>query len=499
MRKTAGILTFTGILSKIFGFGRYVTLAGFYGASGISDAYLIALTIPMTIFQFIGQGISTTFIPVFTRILSDHSEEKAQRHLNNLINILLLLCTALISIAVILSPLLVRIFASGFKGDTYTLAVSLTRITLIGIYFSVLMRILTGYLHVKGSYIIPGLTGIPFNIIVIISIILSRHSIYILAAGTLLAMLSEFLMIVYASYKAGYRYIPVLDLKDPDFRKICRLSLPAIITTSVKDINWLVDRTLASRIATGAVSALSYATRLTYFIQQTWVTALITVMYPAISKMSAEKDIKGIKRSLSDVLNAVHFILIPATIGALIFTVPIVNLIFGRGAFDKEAVSMTSHALVFYSLGMICLGQSEVLSRIFFSLQDTKTPMIYSTAGMVLNIILNLILVRFLGIGGLALASSISAVFTAFLLFLSLRKKIGCMDFKNLGMAFSKMLVSGIIMAFYARHIFAGLQNRLSPEISLLISILSGACFYLLITYALKASPLLRSPRDRQI
>ena len=486
MKNTAGILTLTSILSKIFGFGRYITLAGFYGASGISDDYLIALTIPMSIFQFIGQGISTTFIPVFSKILSDHSEEKAQRYINNLINILIIICTALISMAVILSPLLVRLFASGFTGDTFSLAVSLTRITLAGIYFSVLMRVLTGYLHVKKSYIIPGLTGIPFNIIVIISIIMSRDNVYILATGTLLAMFAEFIMIVYASYKAGYRYIPVFDLKDPDFNRTVRLALPTIISTSLKDINWLVDRTLASRIATGAVSALSYATRLTYFLQQTWVTALITVMYPAISKMSAEKDIKGIKNSLTDVLNAVHLILIPAALGSLVFAVPIVNLVFGYGAFDSQAVDMTSYALIFYSLGMISLGQADVLSRIFFSLQDTKTPMIYGALGMTANIILNLILVRFLGIGGLALASSISAVLTASLLFISLRRKIGRFDLKKLAISFIKMLFSAVLMAFFSDYLFSTLQNTLSPRLSLGISILSGACFYFCLVYLLK-------------
>lgn len=478
LKKTALILTLLGILSKIFGFGRYLTLAYYYGASNISDAYLISLTIPMTIFQFIGQGISSTFIPVFSRILEN--KENAHKHINNTINILFMISTLAIIISLLFTPFLVSLFAQGFDTPTRIIAIRLTRILLLGIYFSVMMRILEGYLHSMGSFILPRLIGLPFNIIIILSIIISTYTnIHILALGTLLAMFCEFLIILISSYHKGYRYSFHIDIKDPEFLLMLKLSIPAIISKSAKDINIIVDKTLSSRLAIGGISALSYATRLTYFIQQTFVISIISLIYPRISQLSAQKNINHIKKITYRTINTINLILIPATLGIMIFSEPIVNLIFGYGAFDRNASAMTSQALIFYSIGIIGLGLTETLSRVFFSLQDTKTPMKASTISMLINIFLNFTLSPIMGLSGLALATSIASLSSTSILFIKLHKKLGPFDLKSLCISHLKMLLAGTIMIIISKMIY--------NTSGLILSVFSGIIVYFFLAYILRS------------
>jgi len=178
--------------------------------------------------------------------------------------------------------------------------------------------------------------------------------------------------------------------------------------------------------------------------------------------------------------------IIPITIGSMLFAHQIVDLVFGRGAFDFNAISMTASALFFYSLGMMGFGLREVISRVFYASQDTKTPMVNAGVGMVVNIILNVILSRYLGIGGLALATSIAAIFTTVLLFISLRKKIGPFGMKQISISFLKILFASLVMGGLAKLSFNYLTASLSQNLSLLIAIGVGAVSYFVIIYFMK-------------
>lgn len=259
-----------------------------------------------------------------------------------------------------------------------------------------------------------------------------------------------------------------------------------VLGVSVDQINVLVDRTIASTLIVGGISALNYANRLNTFIQGIFVMSIATVMYPLISKMVTDKDIDGLKRTLSESIFGINILIVPITVGAVIFSSPLVSLIFGRGAFDEQANILTSSALLFYSIGMLGFGLREILSRVFYSMQDTKTPMINAAIGMIINILLNLILSRLLGIGGLALATSIAAIVTTFLLFMNLRKKIGPFGMKQISISFLKILFASSIMGLFAKLSFNYLTVSLSQNLSLLLAIGVGAVSYFVTIYFLK-------------
>ncbi|MGY3718137.1 murein biosynthesis integral membrane protein MurJ [Sutcliffiella cohnii] len=487
MKKTAIMLMMIMLISKMVGFAKYLTLSYFFGVSNITDAYIISLTIPTVIFSFIGAGISTGFIPMYSKIKSNYGLDKANYYTNNLINILMIVCTFLMILGLLFTNQIVKIFAFGFTGETLELAVLFTRINIFSIYFTSIIYIFNGYLQLSNKYVIPALGGLILNIFLIVSIIVGYSvTVIILAIGTVLASFFQVVFTYHFVKKRGYVHKLVVDFKSEHIRKMAIIAIPVIIGVSVNQINVLVDRTIASQIASGAISALNYANNLNLFIQGIFVMSIATVLYPRISKMAAENNMKELKSSLSGAITGVNLLVVPATVGSIIFAVPIVATLFGRGAFDQNAIVMTSSALFFYSIGMIGFGHREILSKAFYSMQDTKTPMINAAIGMIINIILNIILSRYMGIGGLALATSIAAIVTAGLMIISLRKKIGAFGIKQLSISFIKILIASIIMGVFARLSFNYLTLTFDQNVSLFLAIIIGAFIYLIAIYFMK-------------
>lgn len=487
MKKTALIIMIITLFSKVLGFGRDLVLSYFFGASNISDAYLISLTIPSVIFGFIGMGIATAYIPMLSRVNDESGELAGDSFTSNLTNIIIILTSVFFVLCMVFTEPLVRLFAMGFSGETLSLAIIFTRISLIGIIFMALISIFSGYLQIKKEYIVPALIGFPLNIVVVISIVIASKGDYsILAWGTLLATISQFLLIAAFVRKGKFNYSFHINFKDDRIKRTLYIALPIIIGTSIAQLNVLIDRTISSSLAIGGISTLNYANKINLLVQGLFVTSIITVMYPMISKYATKKNFEGIKQALSESINLITIFVMPMTIGAMIFSYQIVDLLFGRGAFDSNAIQMTSSALFFYAIGMIGFGLREVLSISFYAMQDTKTPMINAALGIGLNIILNIILSRFLGIGGLALATSISGIFTAFLLFISLRKKIGPFGLKKISVSFIKISVASISMGIISYSLFKFMSLNLSQNFSLLVSIVVGALSYLLIIYFMK-------------
>jgi len=487
MKKTAVLLMVITVLSKVFGFLRDITLSYFYGASSISDAYIISITITTVLFSLVITGISSGYIPLYKRIENDDGEKSARIFTNNVVNFVIIISTILIFFGLLFSDEIVKIFALGFDEDTLKIAVLFTRIGLVGIYFTSLTQLFSGYLQLNGKFAIPAIIGFPFNFIIILSIIISaKTNIIVLAIGGVIAALVQLLFLTPSLLKLKYRYVPSIQLRDENVKKMAFLVLPIAMGMSVDHINSMVDKTLASKIVEGGISALTYATRLNDFVIGIFVISFITVLFPLISKMAANENTNELKKSLSEVLSSVMLLVVPASIGIMVLAEPIIKLLFGRGHFDEQAIYLTSQTLFFYSIGMIGYGTREILIRAFYSLQDMKTPMINASIAVILNIILNIILSAYMGIGGLALATSIAALFSTCLLFLSLRKKIGPLGLSKLVVTMLKVIlasgVMGAIVFLLNEYIWMDLDEVLKMGLVLFI----GCSIYITIITMLK-------------
>lgn len=487
MKKITILLMVIALFTKSIGFFRELTLSYVYGASSISDAYLVSMTIPGVIFSFVAAGLSAGYIPMYSQLIQKEGEEKANLFTSNLVNVLLVICTIIVIFGNVFANEIVRIFAVGFEGEIFDLAVSFTRVSLFAIYFSGLIAVFSSFLHMKKSYIVPALFGLPLNIIVILSIILSVYlGKMTLSVGFVLAVASQLVLTVPLLRKMKYKHKFIIDLKDHNLLTMIKRSLPVIVGVSVNQINILVDKTLASLIVVGGISALNYSSKLNGLIQGIVVTTIITVIYPQISRFIAEKKTDDFLKTVSESITLMNILVTPAIVGMVIFSSPMVNAIYGRGSFNLNALQMTSSSLIFYSIGMIGIGLREIMTRVFYSMNDSKTPVINATIGMVLNIVLNIILSKYLGIGGLALATSISAMFTTSLLFISFRKKMGMFSLKHISISFLKILFASLMMGLLAKLSFDLLSITISQNLSLLVAIVIGAVSYFVIIYFMK-------------
>lgn len=490
--KTTLIVMIATMIAKILGFFRELVLAYAYGASMYSDAYLTATNIPLVIVSAIGSALSTIFIPMYFNIDKSLGKNEAMKFTNNISNIVFILCIILTIIGIFYTEAIVKIFAYGFDRDTLEIAIYFTKILILGIMFTGFNYIMISYLQINNNFVIPAIISLPYNIIIIISIIIStKYGVYTMVWGTLLGTISQFLFLLIPTIKKGYKYEFYINLKDKYLGEYIYLLGPVLIGVAVNQINSMVDRTLASNLVEGSISALNYANKLNGFVMALFITSVAVVIYPMLSKLSSEENKEKFTSSVVQSINSVILLVIPISIGAIVLATPIVRLLFQRGEFDARATSMTSIALIMYSIGMVAFGLRDILGKVFYALQDTKTPMINGAMAMLMNIVLNIILVKYLQLAGLALATSISAIVCIFLLFGNLKKKIGYFGQDKIIKTTVKSIVSAVVMGFVTHFTYNMLSNLLGAGfikevISLTISVGFGAITYGILVILLK-------------
>jgi putative peptidoglycan lipid II flippase len=428
----------------------------------------------------------------------NEGKEGKKQHTNNLLNIVLMFSFIVMVLGWIFSPQIIRLLAHGFEGEQFKLAITMMRIGMPVVIFSGVVGIYRGYLQSESMFIESSASQFPFNFTYIFFLIFlsSFFGIKGLMVTSVLAVFSQILLQIPEIRKNGYRYAFIMDFKDPYIRKILYLVLPVLVSVAVNDLNKIVDRSLASTLATGSISALNYSARLNSLVLAVFITAIATVLFPMLSNEAVKETYDGFKKLVRNGVNIVIIITIPTTIGMLILSEPIVKLTFERGAFDSIATQMTSQALVFYTLGLVGMALRTFMERAYYSLQDTKTPMINGFLAVGLNIILNLILIGPMEHRGLALATSIATTLTTGYLFYGLRKKIGPLGISSIIKCGLKSLGSSIIMGVivyltYYSYIDNFSGNTIFELGILLLSIGLGALVYLGILYLLKVDEMI--------
>lgn len=402
--KSALIIMIFTLGSKFLGFIREAMIASKFGSGMQTDTFFVAITATSLITGFITGAISTTFIPILSEIESKEGKESKVGHTNNMINIIFIISIGIAIVEWIATPLVIKLLANGFKGDQFLLAIKLTRIGIPMILFGGIIGVFTGYLQSEQRFTSTSAIGFPDNLVYILFLLFlsSRFGIKGLMVATVVGTVSQLLILIPESRSVGYKYKFKFDIKDKYIRKVVLLSLPVLIGVAIHDLNAIIDRTLASGLVSGSISALNYADKLSSLILGVFISAITTVIFPLLSKESSINNISGMKKIMSYGINLVLIITVPATVGLIVLATPIVQIAFEKGAFDAKATIMTSQSLIFYSIGLVAMALNLLLTRVYYSLQDTKTPMIVGAISVVFNIVFNIILVKFMAHSGLS-------------------------------------------------------------------------------------------------
>lgn len=473
-------------ISKILGFARDVVLASSYGAGVISDAYLMALNIPTVVFVMISTALATSFIPMYTEISNNKGKDEALKFTSNVISIVSIISLAIIALGIIFAEPLVKLFAMGFEGETLALTISFTKVFMLGVGCVGITYIVKSYLEINNRFVVTGLMPLPYNILILVSIALSvKYGTAFLAIGTLIGLFSQLLVQLPFAFKEGFNYKPTINLKDENLKKMALLITPMLLGASVNQLNSLIDKNLASTLAAGSLSAMNYAYKLNIFVTGMFIASITSVVYPLFSKLTSSNNIEELKKAISTSINSVLLIIVPVSIGAFVLAEPIIQVLFERGEFTHENTVVTGGVLACYAVGMLAIGVRDVLVRVFYSLKDTKTPMMNSVICVGFNILFNLILIKHLGVAGLALGSSLSALVAVVFLTINLRKKIGRFNGKVMFSTFIKTMIAGLVMsvAVLASYNF---MVGFHQKIALFGSILIGALVYGALVFILK-------------
>lgn len=424
----AALIAMIATFSKILGFLREAALAAVFGASAVTDAYLVAMMIPWLLLGVVSASIKTSVVPIFSSYLHDPARRQDMPSLLwSTFNGLLIFLCLLVALTFITAPWVVKLLAPGFTGEQAQLTTLLVRILLPGIIFMGLSGWAQGVLNAHGRFTASAAVNIPFNLIIIAAILLTGYKWGItgVAIGSLLAFASKFLVQLPDFKRLKLSYQAFFDHRHPGLKQMLLLAGPITIGAGAHQINLMVDRVLASGLAQGSISALYYANRALSIPVDLLATPLVTVLYPSLSRYSAQGDTRAFKEALSRGLSVMGFVVIPLTVGLIVLREDFVRLLFQRGAFDAVATSMTVTAFFYYGLGMLFTVWRIFLSQAFYALQDTVTPTYIGVATVAVNIGLNLILVKHMGLAGLALATSLSALVSFGLLYWQLNRRLG--------------------------------------------------------------------------
>jgi len=485
----AVVLAIMTLLSKFLGFARELLLTNYYGASYITDAYQMAITIPGNLVGAILGAVGTAYMPVFSKKVQDEGEASGIKFTNQILNLLLIVTGVFFFLGWIFVDQVVHLFAPGFTGETFALTAYYLRVFFVVVFGYAVSQMLGSYLEYKGVFVGPNFLSYIQNFCIIAGIIVSAKTntpkllIYGITAGYISVAIGKIIF----SYKNGYKHTRDLDFSKP-IREILVLAIPVFVGGSAGEINALIDRMLASNLPEGSVSALQYGNIFSNLISSLTVSIFVTIIYPRLAQAFASNDFERISDMSERGINLIALLMVPSTLGCMVYSSQVVQVVYERGAFTEDATRLTAAAFLCYALGMAFTATRSFLDKIFFSVHDTVTPVKCSIIAVCFNIVLNLILVKFLGHAGLALATSISQIISTFIEYFLFGRKFPQITLLKSKKKLLKIILFSIFSVglSYAFYYFVGGAIWMPRMVLLGLSIIVAVVVYLVLLIIFK-------------
>jgi len=502
--KAAGVVGALTMVSRVFGLLRDVVIAAFFGASWMTDAFWIAFRIPTTLSRLLGEGsLTASFIPVFTEYLHKKTKEEALELAYNAFTLLTILLALVSVLGIIFSPFIISIIGYGFTADPrqFALAVFLNRLMFPYVFIISMGALCMGILNSFRRFASPALSPVMWNLSIIAAALTLRsffaEPITALAVGVMIGGALQLALQWPFLRKCGVTLTLRFNFRHPGLKQIGLLMVPAMLGAGITTINVFVSSTLASMLPGGSVTYLFYADRIMELPLGVFAIAIGTAVLPSFSKHAAAGNMEDLKSSIAFSLRLMLFLTIPSTLALMVLNLPIISVLFQRGAFSAEAAVRTGEALFFYGMGLWAFSVVRVFVQSFYALQDAKWPMRAAMIAFAVNLIFSLLLMQPMQHKGLALANSLSAMANVFILSYVLKKKIGKFLNRAFYLSVVKMIISSILMALAIRiadhllpwNVGSDFQVKL---LSLTGMILLGVGVFFLSSYLLK-SPEIRA------
>lgn len=520
------LLALSSLTSGILGLVKNRLLAFRFGAGQEADIYFAAFRIPDFVYGIlIVGGITAAFLPVFSEYFKETKEgspnqkwsPEAREFANNILNCFLILLILVCGILAIITPFIVKFIVPGFSPENKALTAALTRIMFLSPILFGISGIFSGILHYFNRFLIYSLAPILYNLGIIFGILFlfPIFGIFGLAYGVILGAFLHLLIQLPAARISGFQYKLIFNFLSPGFKKILKLMLPRTIGSAAYHFNLIIVTAIASTLTVGSISVFNYSNNLYYFPIGLIGISFALSSFPVFSKFWANGQKKEFLSNFSSSFRQILFFIVPSGLLMFLLRAQIVRLILGTGKFGWWETRLTAASLGIFCLGIFAASLTPLLTRAFFALKDTKTPVTINIGAMAFNIILCFLFIfllkfpnifrdfvaevlRLQGIErfeviGLPLALSLAAIFELFLLLIFFVRKIGDFKAKEIFQSAKKILIASILLliaAYFVRQAattFVNMQTFFGIFLQTVITALAGVFIYFLVAFLLKS------------
>jgi putative peptidoglycan lipid II flippase len=493
-RSTAIFSAATG-LSRVLGLIREIVAANYFGARGPINAFTVAFQIPNLIRALVADAaLSSAFVPVFGELIEKGEKARAWRVASTLFWLFLLGLTALTALFVLAAPLLIPPFAGAYDDLTVRLAQILFPIVvLLGLF-----GIVTGILNTYEQFSIPALTPVFWNLAIIAGLVVGvpradsdSGKLYVYAGSIVVGTLIQLLLPLPWLRGLDGRLRLALDVRDPAVRQVFKLMGPVMLGLGLINVNAVIGTVFASKLIdpTIAPNAIDKAFRVYMLPQGMFSVAVATVLFPSLARLATRGDTAGFRDVVASGLRQINFLLVPASVLSAVLALPIIRLLYERGAFEAAETHVVAGALAAFSLGLAFNGMMLMLNRGFFSLQAPWVPTLVALANLVVNVVLYTAL-YWVGTWGIPLSISLANIAAVALLVVLLRRRIGRIDLTSTIRSFALALLASAVLGAVSYGVWWGLDEILGRSFlgqlgSLGTAVVAGGGSYLLVARAL--------------
>jgi len=531
---SSAILAVFALLNGVLALFRDRFLANRFGAGRSLDIYFAAFRIPDFIYSIlIAGGIISVFLPIFSGIFNQNKED-GWHFANSVLNYLLVLLIIFCSVLAIFTPFVIRFFTPGFAEEGREMAVLLTRIMLLSPVLFVISSLFSGILHYFNRFLVYSFAPILYNLGIIFGVLflVPVFGLLGLAFGVVLGALLHLTIQIPSAVLAGFRYRPIFNFKSAPLKNLFKLMIPRTIGAAASQINLIVITAIGSLLVSGSIAIFNFSNNLQKFPAELIGLSFGVAAFPILAKNWAAGQKREFLEKFFSVFRQTLFLITPLSGLLFILRAQIVRLILGTGQFGWLETRLTAASLGIFSFGLFAFCLIPLLTRAFFSLQDTKTPVTIGIFSIIVNIFLCFIFISFLNpdsqnifqkyfsiflklqgikniqVVGLSLAVTLSGILNFFLLLFFFFRKIKKTGeeisqflgkkLKETNYSLIKILIAGYLTSFFVYIVlriivyFVDMQSFLGVFLQTLISGIFGFFIYFLIMHWFKSAELKR-------
>jgi putative peptidoglycan lipid II flippase len=450
LARNAAIVGLTFVLSRILGLAREIILANQFGTGSDYSAYVSAFRIPDLLFLVVMAGaFGAAFIPVFGEFLGKGEDDKAWRLASAVLTWSAIAVLILCVFCFVFARPLMWVVSPGFDKETTDTAVNLMRILLLSPVFLGLGIAAKGILEAQNQFTLPAIAPLIYNLATIIGALffVDAFGIYAVAWAVIIGAIGHIGIQVPGLIRSGIRFTPSIDRHVEGLRQVWSLFGVRVIGLAAFQVNFIAVNAFASRGDESHVSALSYAWQLLMLPHGVLALSVSTVIFPTLATLFSQGKKEEFRAMFERAMRPLIFLMVPASVGLLLLGKPIIRLVLQRGEFDMSDTNLVNEPLVWFAVGLVGYGLAEVLTRIFYAMKDTRTPVVTTVLTILLNLFLCALFVDDFGLAGLAIALAATTGAEAAIMMLFLRKRIGRVVTGDFWPWLSKVLGAGLGMA----------------------------------------------------